>query len=370
MQKAVIFDLYDTLVQVEEMDFSRGLTLLYTRYMSGCCTLGQVKDYNQFSLKKYHSLHAEGKEYPFLSEEVADYYARFGCTAPLPDADFEYEFLCAAGRFCVSGEVRSTLQALREQGVYMMILSNSIYSSGATKRLLEELGIAGYFSHVLSSADKGICKPATAFFEEAIEKVRQDVPGIDKEDIVFVGDRYDLDCMGGCEAGLRTVWLNPEHKPNGQSLPLRQIEGLKELLSLLAPGRIVCIGDSLTEGDYGMKGIRGVPNVHSENYPYFLSLLTGAPVVNAGHCGWKSTDMLALYQSGGIDVKDAGKVIVMLGTNGGQSGSSESEQNDAYRELIRLIRRDAPGARVYLCTPPHVTEDERFINVGYAPQVL
>lgn len=68
MQKAVIFDLYDTLVQVEEMDFSRGLTLLYTRYMSGCCTLGQVKDYNQFSLKKYHSLHAEGKEYPFLSE--------------------------------------------------------------------------------------------------------------------------------------------------------------------------------------------------------------------------------------------------------------------------------------------------------------
>ena len=30
---------------------------------------------------------------------------------------------------------------------------------------------------------------------------------------------------------------------------------------------ICCIGDSLTEGDYGMYGVTGVANVHEKNYP-------------------------------------------------------------------------------------------------------
>ncbi len=33
--------------------------------------------------------------------------------------------------------------------------------------------------------------------------------------------------------------------------------------------RICCLGDSLTEGDYGVFGKRGIANVHAENYPFF-----------------------------------------------------------------------------------------------------
>ena len=132
---------------------------------------------------------------------------------------------------------------------------------------------------------------------------------------------------------------------------------------------ICCIGDSLTEGDYGIPGVRCVANVHPENYPYFLSQLTGCEVRNYGKCGWRSSDMLTWYRQGGLRVADADIIILMLGTNGGQVAVGDSPDNQAYLELVAGLRRDAPQARLYLCTPPHVTVDPAMSNVGYAPQV-
>lgn len=132
---------------------------------------------------------------------------------------------------------------------------------------------------------------------------------------------------------------------------------------------ICCIGDSLTEGDYGVKNTRGIADVHPENYPYFLSRLTGAEVRNFGKCGWKASHMLAWYEKGGVNVKDADIVILMLGTNGGQSADGESPDNDAYRQLAENIQKDAPQAVLYLCTPPNATVDPSYSNCGYMPQV-
>lgn len=132
---------------------------------------------------------------------------------------------------------------------------------------------------------------------------------------------------------------------------------------------ICCIGDSLTEGDYGIKGVRGVMNVHEKGYPYFLEKLTGAEVRNYGKCGWRSTDMLAWYEAGGLDLTGADKIILMLGTNGGQSAAGDSEENRAYRRLVAHILADQPQATLYLVTPPNATTNPDYINCGYAPQV-
>ena len=48
--------------------------------------------------------------------------------------------------------------------------------------------------------------------------------------------------------------------------------------------KICCLGDSLTEGDYGVKGKSGIANVKKENYPYFLAQSTGWEVKNFGFC--------------------------------------------------------------------------------------
>ncbi len=133
--------------------------------------------------------------------------------------------------------------------------------------------------------------------------------------------------------------------------------------------RICCLGDSLTEGDYGIPGKRGIANVHSENYPFFLAKLSGAEVKNYGSCGANPTSYLKLYDSGIYDVTGADVIIIMLGTNGGLDPEMDTDGNRHYLEIIHRCRLDAPDAVIYLCTPPHVTENPDLIGYGCAPQV-
>lgn len=133
--------------------------------------------------------------------------------------------------------------------------------------------------------------------------------------------------------------------------------------------KIVCIGDSLTEGDYGVYGKSGIANVNFKNYPYFLQRLTDANVENYGKCGYNSSSYLKYYKSGAVDVHNADKIIVMLGTNGGLDPNSNTQGNADYDELIKLLRNDAPNAVIYLCTPPHATADKSKSNYGYAANV-
>ena len=133
--------------------------------------------------------------------------------------------------------------------------------------------------------------------------------------------------------------------------------------------KIACLGDSLTEGDYGIYGKSGIANVNDRNYPYYLSKLLGADVKNYGKSGYKASDFLNYYKGGNVDVTDADAVIVMLGTNGGMDDETLTHEDKDFDELIKLVKSDAPNAELFICTPPHVTVNEEMSNCGYAEQV-
>ncbi|MBO2517942.1 MAG: hypothetical protein CW338_11855 [Clostridiales bacterium] len=370
MNRAVVFDLYDTLVSIEGMDFFKGLELLYEGYMADACTLDQVKEYNEISFQKYIERHKEEKEYPLMTEEIPDYLAHFGVNRTVDDPGFEFDFMNRCSKFAVADGVKELLEELCSRGVYMYVLSNSIYSTDCARKLLASLGILHYFREVFSSADYGISKPAEEFFNVAVSAVQRDIPGIEQKDIVFVGDRIDLDAAGACRAGLRGVWLNHKGAENELCLPVRVISDIREVTGIVFPGPICCIGDSLTEGDWGI--IPGIfkPNVHDVNYPWFLSRMTGAEVKNFGRCGWKTSNILQWYREGGFSVAGADKIIILLGTNGGHDPDEDTPDNRAYAELIGLLRQEAPRAVIYVCTPPNATKVPGKFFYGYAPHVL
>ncbi len=133
---------------------------------------------------------------------------------------------------------------------------------------------------------------------------------------------------------------------------------------------VACIGDSLTEGDYGIKGKSGIANVQKENYPYFLAKNTGWTVRNFGKCGFRADTYLNFYKEGNLHLSDADVVVIMLGSNGGNDPEENTPCNEAFRELIRLIKADAPKAKIVLCTPPQGTVNPAFSNCGYMPQIL
>lgn len=131
---------------------------------------------------------------------------------------------------------------------------------------------------------------------------------------------------------------------------------------------ISAIGDSLTKGDYGVFGKTGIANVHQQSYPYFLSLILGCRVNNFGVCGIRTGGMLKRYTDGEFNAAGSDIVIVMLGTNGGFAVGKKREDKE-YARLIELIRQDAPRARIFVCTPPHCTENPFYSNCGYIDNV-
>lgn len=133
---------------------------------------------------------------------------------------------------------------------------------------------------------------------------------------------------------------------------------------------ITCIGDSITEGDYGVFGKRGIANVHAENYPYFLAKNTGWEVRNFGKCGYRASHMLRFYEEGNVDCRNSDIILIMLGANGGFSITDNTADNDAYREIIRRCRSDAPDSQIVLMTPTHVTENPEFSNCGYKNNMI
>ena len=128
---------------------------------------------------------------------------------------------------------------------------------------------------------------------------------------------------------------------------------------------ICCIGDSLTAGDYGVFNMSGIANVQEKGYPYFLKELTHAEVKNYGYCGARSTDILNVMNKGLIDLKDSDIIIIMLGTNGGQTSQGNSKDDLAFISIVNKCRLDSKKARIVLVTPPHATTDKNKSNYGY-----
>lgn len=234
--QTVIFDLYDTLVRVESMDFFAGLKWTRESFFPDRCTLEELKEYGDISFQKYLMKHREEKEYSFLKEEMQDLFSFFGAELPALDETFEYAFLNRAGRFTLCDGVKETLRTLKEWGCRLYVLTNSIYSAVSNARLLGELGIVSCFDEVFSSADAGVCKPGKAFFSWAEEKIRHQIPDFDPSRALFCGDRYDLDAVGGVRAGMRTVWINKKKEENPLALPVREIFSISELPQIVYSG--------------------------------------------------------------------------------------------------------------------------------------
>ena len=94
---------------------------------------------------------------------------------------------------------------------------------------LTSAGLYPYFEQVFISQEIGFNKPDKAFFDRCFARI----PGFDSQKALMVGDSLTSDIKGGINAGVSTVWVNPEHKDCGEIRPDYQIEGLHQLETLL-----------------------------------------------------------------------------------------------------------------------------------------
>lgn len=233
MKKAVLFDLYDTVLKNESFNFVRGVAYVHEHYLSDACTFEEFKAYTDTFLPLYHQRHVDHSEVHFVKDELPLWFSHFGKMMPEDMDDLEYAIMSAMQCGGILDDVRCVLEELQARGIPAYILSNTIFSTQATKRHLTHHGILPYFEEVYASAEFGVRKPSPLFFDAAITDIFRRHPDLRKEDLLFVGNDYMTDAHGGVAAGIDTVWYNVEDAANEDDLDIAVVEDFKKILALL-----------------------------------------------------------------------------------------------------------------------------------------
>eukprot|EP00727_Mastigamoeba_balamuthi_P001538 m51a1_g11381 putative xylanase (212) ;mRNA; r:2560-3329 len=105
--------------------------------------------------------------------------------------------------------------------------------------------------------------------------------------------------------------------------------------------RIVCIGDSITQGS--------LPE--SSSYPSVLSALIKA--ANLTQATWRRTTRAKEAFASRPDI-----AVVMLGTNDAYQLFNEKAFREAYAKLVAELKALVPCPRVFLCVPPPVYSEQ------------
>ena len=91
---------------------------------------------------------------------------------------------------------------------------------------LAQVGIDHLFDFYFNSAQLGVSKPHPDFFARALEHT-----GLSAETFIHIGDHPGHDIAGAQASGMRTIWMNPEHRPwpTGQPKACAEIQHLDQL---------------------------------------------------------------------------------------------------------------------------------------------
>ena len=131
--------------------------------------------------------------------------------------------------------IKETLDALRDQGMKLGLISN-IISLSAAPHFLKEYGVRDYMDCMVLSSAAGIRKPSAEIFRIAEREL-----GLGPEELAYVGDTLSRDVKGVRNAGWRLMIQikNPGAAKRDKGLehaglrPDYLIEGLEEIPEII-----------------------------------------------------------------------------------------------------------------------------------------
>lgn len=232
LKKVILFDLYDTVLKDVSFDFSKGIKYLYDNFFGEKCSLTDIIDYAETFLPLYDRRKIDYSEVCLIRDEVPHFFDKFDVLKPEVLDELEYAIMNHMQNVTLLEDVRYTLNELQKLDIKMYILSNSIFTGSATRRLLSDFGILHYFEKVFSSADYKVRKPSKEFYQLAITEILSVNHGVEKDEILYVGNDYITDVIGATSVGLKTVWYNVNHLPNQKRLNIFEIDSFRQLLSI------------------------------------------------------------------------------------------------------------------------------------------
>lgn len=145
----------------------------------------------------------------------------------------ERMYAITQSHWIVEEDTHYTLQALKEAGYRMGIISNA-GDDWDVQVLVDKAGIRPFFEYVNTSAAAGVRKPHPQIYQLAFDSMN-----VKPERSVMVGDTLAADIMGSKNLGMHNVWITRRVNRNAIQAhietikPDRTIDNLSELPGLL-----------------------------------------------------------------------------------------------------------------------------------------
>ena len=224
MMEFLFLDLDDTI-----LDFHKAERIALSKALS---SFGL--DPTEAVLGRYHIINKEHWERLERKELTRDQvlegrfrtlFAELGRTVDAAAVTRAYEQNLSIGHYFLPG-AQEAVQRLSQK--YRLFLASNGTAS-VQKGRLTSANLYRFFERVFVSQELGFNKPSKAFFDACFARI----PGFDPAKAAMVGDSLTSDIQGGINAGITTVWVNPEHRPWGDIKPDYEIEGLSQLEKLL-----------------------------------------------------------------------------------------------------------------------------------------
>lgn len=93
---------------------------------------------------------------------------------------------------------------------------------------IDVLKIESLFNEIIVAGDIGIYKPDERIFASMLQKL-----DISPQHALYIGDSLEMDVAGAKQAGLHTVWINPDGKPVAELIPDFELRESAELWKVL-----------------------------------------------------------------------------------------------------------------------------------------
>ena len=154
------------------------------------------------------------------------FFREQGVSADPEQVALYYEDNLSIGHFFLPGAEDALKRLSQKYKLYLASNGTAKVQAGR----LASANISHYFQKIFVSQEVGADKPDKLYFD----RCAQHIPGFDANKAMMVGDSLTSDIQGGINAGMKTVWVNPNHKPYPEHIvPDYEIEALSHLEQLL-----------------------------------------------------------------------------------------------------------------------------------------
>lgn len=229
--KYLLFDLDHTL-----LDFAAGEEVALTQFLKSLNVknIQTFKDYyrpmNAAMWKELEQKRISKKE--LINTRFSKAFAHFGHQVDGQQLALQYQVFLGKQGQIFDGADR-LLHSLVSHGYRLYAATNGV--TYIQENRLENSPIGGYFEEVFISEQMGTQKPSADFFE----KIADQIGCLSKKQMLMIGDSLTADIQGANNAGIDSIWYNPEHLKNKSlAQPTYTVTNYQQVLDLLKTNKM------------------------------------------------------------------------------------------------------------------------------------